>query len=1088
MNKNFIVAAAFCLTAVAPAYTAYAATEVVQETQQNGQTVRGRVVDATGEPIIGANVKVKGTTNGTITDIDGNFTLNDAKGTLVVSFIGYKTQEITIGNKTTIDVTLKEDSELLEEVVVVGYGTQRKASLTSAISQIRGDEAFKDRVVSNPTVALQGAVPGLVVTRSSSRPGSEGASLKIRGDVSINDSSPLVLIDGVAASVDELNNMDGNDIENISVLKDASAAIYGARSSSGVVLVTTKRGKKGKAQISYSGSFSTTINGIETPLTTNNQFLDMWYEAQLNDFQVENPGMTIGQIENLDSFWWIFGSVLSGTDTTTGEIYKNRKLFEALRGGQTLTLNNSGNIIRYEPGHYFMNDLYGSAFSHKHSFSISGADEKFAYRASLGYADNNSQLKVADDNEKKYSGRLNMDYQATKIFKIETGMSYEKRNIKTPKVDVGAGYYDPWFWPYYNEAGQFYDVFGGRNVMGGLVGGGHVKTGWTTFRANAKASVDLSQFVDGLVISGTGAYKLVEQGIQNRQNKIQYYDWEGNPQKNRNAPGLLSEENKRWESRTYGAFVNYDHIFNDVHSVSAMLGMTAEEENYKRIYAERNQGPLFEGSDLSDLEVFASGTSNKADGGQSSWGFLSYVTRLSYGYMDKYLLDFLGRRDGSSKLHPSQRWKNFYSASGGWVISQEKFMENLRWLDFLKIRYNYGKTGSVTGIDNYEQYALIKSGTSYFGSTLAAQPSMWIDGMRSASRTWETIDSHDIGVDFTLFGNRLSGSFDWFQKENKGMFIDVTYPSVLGASAPKSNNGQFRTRGWEVELNWRDKIGQVTYNIGGSLADASSKVLKLENNQNEPDPGLNKNRLIGKPRNAIYVYQTDGIFQNQEEVDAYYEMFYWNADKSGPKPNNIIPAQIVRKASSLRPGARRVVDTNGDGAITQKDLIYAGDADPHLTFGLKAGLEWKGIDFQAFFQGVGKQKVLRTGNIYAPWVTNYTLQNSIFMGKMWSEENLDAEYTIASRNQDFNKWNYQYKDVSVQNSTYVRLKSLVLGYTLPKTWTQKAALSKVRVYFSGEDLWEWTKIKDGYDPEHGEASNSTFPFSRLLSFGVDITF
>lgn len=1090
MRKRIIFAAAFCLTILSPAYNVNAAVEVTQEVKQAGQTIHGTVVDKEGEPIIGANVTVKGSTaNGTITDINGNFTLNNAKGTLVISFIGYKTHEVSISGKTTIHVTLQEDSELLDEVVVTGYGSQKKASLTSAISQIKGDEAFKDRVISNPTVALQGAVPGLTVTRSSSRPGSEGASLKIRGDVSVNNTSPLILIDGVAGSVDELNNMDGNDIENISVLKDASAAIYGARSAAGVVLVTTKRGKKGKAQISYNGSFSTTIDGIQTPLTTNAQFLDMFYEAQVNDWSVTQPGMTIAEMEAQDGFWWIFGSVLSGNDVETGVSYKNRKLVDALRNGETLTLNNSGKILRYEPGNYFMDAMYGSAFSHKHSFSVSGADEKFAYRASLGYADSQSQLKIADDGETKYSGRLNMDYQATKMFKIETGMSYEKRDITTPKTDVGAGYYDPWFWPYYNKDGQFYDTFGYRNYVGGIVGGGQVKTGWTTFRATAKASLDLSKYVDGIVVSGTGAYKLVQQNVQSVGKAIEYYDWEGHLQNTRNAPGGLSEEMKKWESRTYGAFIDYNHTFNGAHSVSAMLGMTAEEENYKRIFAERNMGPLYEGSDLTDLDAYISSSSNKADGGQSSWGFLSYVTRLRYGYMDKYLVDFLGRRDGSSKLHPSQRWKNFYSISGAWVISQEKFMEGINWLDFLKVRYNYGKTGSVTGIDNYEQYALIKSGTAYFGNgALTSQPSMWVDGMRSASRTWETIDSHNFGLDFTLLNNRLSGTLELFQKENNGMFISVTYPSILGTGAPKSNNGKFRTRGWELELNWRDKIGQVAYHLGGSLSDASSKVVRLENNENQPDPGTNKNRLIGKPRNAIYVYQTDGIFQNQEEVDAYYEMYYWNADKSGPKSGNILPTPLAKSTNTLRPGARKVVDANGDGAVTREDLVYAGDADPHLVFGLKAGLEWKGIDFQAFFQGVGKQRVLRTGSIYAPWVVNYVMQNTTFMGKMWSEDNPTNEYTIASRDSGFNRWNYENKDVSVQNSTYIRLKSLVLGYTLPKTWTQKAALSKVRIYFSGEDLWEWTKIKDGYDPEHGEASNSTFPFSRLLSFGVDITF
>lgn len=885
-------------------------------------------------------------------------------------------------------------------------------------------------------------------------------------------------------------------------MKDASAAIYGARSSNGVVLVTTKRGKQGKAQVSYNGSFSKSIDGIKLPLTTNQQFMDMFYEAQYNDFSVQYPEL-VGQVdengypvlEGVGGFWWIFGTQANGSDgyltginDETGVVYKNRRMWEALRNGETFTLNKNGQIQRFEPGHYAMDDLYGSSFSHKHNLSISGADEKFSYRASLGYAENNSQLKVADDGEKRYSARLNMDYQVSKLLKLESGMSYEKQDITTPSTDVGAGYYDFWVWPYYNEKGQFYDTFGNRNVIGGLVGGGQVKTENIRFRGNMKATFDFSQWVQGLSVSASGAYKFSQTGKQTSKNVIRYYDWVGNEVFQRQNPSKLEEETKKYENYNLGVFANYNRTFNDSHNVSAMLGVTAEQETYKRIYASRSQGEMFEGSGLTDLNVYIGGTNNGADGGQTEWAFLSYITRLGYTYKDKYLFEFLGRRDGSSRLTAEQRWKNFYSVSGGWVISQEEFMKGLAWLDFLKLRYNYGKTGSVTGIGEYESYALMKTGRLNIGTGMGAQATAFVSGMTSAQRTWETLKSHDVGLDVTVLGNRLSATFDWFQKTNDGMFIPVTYPSILGASAPKTNNGRFRSKGWELAVNWRDQIGQVTYNIGANIADAKSEVLVLENSENVPNEGNNKGRLIGKPLNAIYVYRTDGIFQTQEEVNAYYEKYYWNADHTGPKSGNIIPAPRDKATNTLRPGARKLVDNNGDGAITKDDLWYAGDKAPHFTFGIKAGLEWKGIDFSAFFQGVGKQNVLRTGNIYAPWVTNYVMQNSTYMGKMWSEENPNAEYTIASRDAAFNRWNYQNRDVSVQDSKYIRLKSLALGYTLPKAWTQKANINKVRVYFSGEDLWEWTSITDGYDPEHGEASNNTFPFSRLLSFGLDITF
>ena len=1096
MNRQFVIAIVLSLS-VLPVAAVNAAPAGAQGVQQSDNVLKGTVKDDKGEPIIGATVAVKGTKTATVTDFDGNFMLNGARGTIVVSYIGFEQQEIKYNGQRTLNVTMKEDNSLLEEVVVTGYGVAKKASLTSAISQIKGDEVYKDRGVSSTTVALQGEIPGLTVTRTSTRPGSEAAAMQIRGDISINgNSSPLIIIDGVTGSLDELNSMNGSDIESISVLKDASAAIYGARAASGVVLVTTKRGKQGKAVITYNGALSRTINGIQAPLTNNREWLDMFYEAQYNDMRVTSGLTDPTEIHNSIN-WWIFNSFGGAStdpndiDPATGApcIYKGEALFNALRDGKTLTVQNGDKIERWEPNNYIMDNLYGQATSQKHNLSVSGADDKFGYRLSLGYEKAQSQLKVAEDGQKKWSARLNADYQAMKQLKLETNLSFEKRDVNTPTTDVGAGWMDPWFWAVYNENSDAYDTFSGsRNPVGGLTQGGQNKYRLTTFRGSLKATYDLSQYVNGLSVSASGAYKLVESNTQTVKNKVQYYDWVGTMTGNKQGPGSITETDKRWENITLGGFINYNRTFAEDHNVFAMLGMTAEQEKYKGISASRSQGPLYENSGLTDLDVWASGSNNGASGGQNSWGLVSYLTRLSYTYKDRYSVEFLGRRDGSSKLSESQRWKNFFSISGYWRLSGEPFLKNVKWLSDLKLRYNYGKTGSVEGIGNYERYASVSTGQALFGTSPAMQTTIWLGSMTSDQRTWETINSHDVGLDFAFLNNRLRGQFDYFVKSNNGMFISVEYPSVLGASAPKVNDGEFRARGWEFSINWNDKIGDLNYNLGFQVSDAWSEVRKLTNNENVPDPGINSNRLIGMPRRAIYVYQTDGLFQTQEEVDAYYEMYYWNADHSGPKPNSILPAPGENKTNTLRPGARKVVDLNGDGAITREDLYYAGDAAPRLNYGAKLGLEWKGIDFSVFFQGVWKQKVLRSGNFYAPWITNYVMQNKTFMGQMWTPENPDAEYAIASRDNSFSRWNYENKDVSVQNNRYIRLKSLVVGYTLPQQWTGRIGISKVRAYFAGDDLWEWTKVKDGYDPEYGEASNNTFPFSRLLTFGLDITF
>lgn len=1096
MNKNIILTAV--LTLMSPmAANANTETTSVQRVQQNEVQLKGTVSDERGEAIIGATITVKGTKNATVTDFDGNFTLNNPSGVIVVTYIGYLTQEIKYTGQKTISISLKEDNSLLDEVVVTGYGVAKKASLTSAISQIKGDEVYKDRGVGSTTVALQGEIPGLTVTRTSTRPGNEAAAMQIRGDISINGSSaPLIIIDGVTGSLDELNSLNGSDIESISVLKDASAAIYGARAASGVVLVTTKRGKQGKAVITYNGAISRTVNGIQAPMTNNQEWLDMFYEAQFNDMRVTSGLTDPTEIHN-NINWWIFnsfgGATLDETDidpaTGAPRIYRGEPLYNALREGKTLTLQNGDKVERWEPSNYLMDALYGQATSQKHNLSISGADDKFGYRLSLGYEKAQSQLKVADDGQKKWSARLNADYQATKQMKFETNISFEKRDVNTPSTDVGAGWYDPWFWTILNENGDPYDTFSGnRNPVGGLTKGGKDKYRLTTFRGSLKATYDLSQLVKGLSLSASGAYKLVQSNDQKTQNKIQYYDWVGTMTGNRQGPGSITETDKRWENITLGGFANYERTFAEKHNVFAMIGMTAEQETYKGITASRSQGPLYEDSGLADLDVWESGTNNGASGGQNSWGLVSYLTRLNYSYMDKYSVEFLARRDGSSKLSESQRWKNFYSISGYWRLSSENFLKDVKWLSDLKLRYNYGKTGSVEGIGNYERYASVSTGSALFGLNPSTQSSIWLGSMTSDQRTWETINSHDFGLDFSFLNNRLRGSFDYFVKTNNGMFISIEYPSVLGASAPKVNDGEFQAKGWEFAINWNDRFGEVSYNLGFQLSDAWSLVKKLTNNENVPDPGINSNRLINRPRRAIYVYQTDGIFQTQEEVDAFYEMYYWNADHSGPKANNILPAPGEKTLNTLRPGARKLVDINGDGAITREDLYYAGDAAPRLNFGIKGGLEWKGLDFSIFFQGVWKQKVLRNGNFYAPWITNYVMQNKTFMGKMWSPENPNGTYTIASRDNNFNRFNYENKDVSVQNNRYIRLKSLVVGYTLPQQWVGKIGLNKVRAYFSGDDLWEWTKVKDGFDPEYGEASNNTFPFSRLLTFGLDVTF
>lgn len=1073
--------------------------------QSDQYAVSGSVTDETGEPLIGVTVMVKGNkTQGTVTDLEGNFTINVKKNSeLVLSYVGYNSLTVPVNGKKELKLKMIPSDATLDDLVVVGYSSQKKESLTGAISQIKGDEVYRGRGMTNTTTALQGEIAGLTVTRNSSRPGQEGAAMQIRGASSINGGSPLILIDGQAASIDELNQLDGNDIASFSVLKDASAAIYGARSANGVLLVTTKRGKVGKPQISYSGSYTRSIDGIQPPYATNQEWLEMFYEAQVNDVRASNPSLTDPEQIHNSVNWWIFNSfggnsAIKNPQTgkyeidPNGKLYQGETLFNALKNGEDfITINNNGFVEHWMANNYLWDYVFGDSNTWKHNLSVSGGDDKFNYRASLNFSDANSQLKIAEDNEKKYGARLNADYKPNDMFLIQTGFSWDRRDIKSPNQLQGnnAWTQDSWFWAVYNENGDAYDTFGNNNPIAFMTQGGQNRTYWNTIRANGKVRVDFSRWLKGLSVDASAAYKRVGVEYSNKRTTVNFYDWAGTQTGTKTPTASMSEETKHWDSYTLGAFLNYNNRFGE-HQVDAMFGITGENEDYKRIKASRDNGELFPGSGLQDLEVMnGDGGKTGANGGSNSWSFLSYVLDLRYNYADRYLLSFLGRRDGSSKLTKEQRWKNFFSISGGWVISNERFWENIgaaEWANFFKVRYNYGQTGSVTGIGNYESYSTIGTGSYFFGGINEA--TMWVSGMKSTSRTWETLKSHDVGVDLGFLNNRLTASFDWFEKTNNGMFINVVYPSVLGTSAPKTNNGKLRTRGWEVEVKWRDRIGEVNYNLGFQISDAKTKLLELTNNENVPNPGHNKNRLIGKPLDAIYCYQTDGIFQTQEEVDAYYEMYYWNEDHSGPKPGNVLPAPATADVNSLRPGARRRVDIDGDGVITVNDIYYAGDAAPRVSYGIKGGFSWKGIDFSIFFQGIGNQKIMREGYFAYPFRANWTSQNNKFLGNTWTPERTDAEYPILSRaGGNLNKYNYENTDALVTDNRYIRLKNLQVGYTLPQKWTSVVGVEKFRVYFSGDDLWEWTKIKDGYDPEHGEASNNLFPLCRMLTFGVELT-
>ena len=1041
------------------------------------QQVQGTVVDKSGEPLIGVTIQVVGQTGGTVTDLNGHYFIKADNGAqLKFSFIGY-TEKLVKVNGNKLNVTMGEDNQTLQEVVVVGYGTQKKATLTGAVSMVEGDEVLKGRAASNVGTALQGAIPGVTITRKSSRP-TDNASISIRGGISANSSDPLVLIDGVDAYAWELNQLNPNDIENISVLKDAAASIYGARAAGGVILVTTKRGKEGKMTVSYNGSVTANFVGKDYPAASGSEWARMMLMADQNDINHPNGA---------SSLW-----TLQGWNVDFYKRVMNNEAFDW----------NGTNVLRIDPKNANQVDaVYGTTWGTSHNISMQSGSENLKTITSFGYSNDRSLIKVAYDGQKKYNFRNNTDYQVGKYVKFETGMSYDYKITDVPTYGIGYGLQDFWIFPLYTESGKYYyDNFGGNNVVAHLTEGGRTITNGYMFRLSGKMTVDLSfinPVLKGLSVYAKGSIRQYNENKKAQSHKIQmysYYDVAEGPQITNGATTgsrankeSLTEGNTRALYQLYEYFLNYNRSFGN-HNVSALFGNTNElRDNYNtEIYRSSSNSV-----NLDDMNVFDTTTDKINKSSSYKWAYVSLVGRLNYDYAGKYLIEGSWRHDGSSRLVKKNRWQDFFGASAGWRISEEAFMKNIDWLSNLKIRASWGQSGNVSTIGNYEAYPQISTGTTIMGGVKV--PTSWISGITDDSRTWETVESTNVGVDFGFFNNRLSGSFDYFWRKNNGMLINITYPQVYGGTAPSTNSGTYKTHGWELAINWNDRIGSDwTYSIGVSLSNAKTEVTSYKG-KNSINWGVNS-IVEGKPLNALYVFKTDGLFQNQTEVDEYY------AQMNGNVSGSLMGGVKNGTQNELTPGCVRRVDLNGDHDITKDDLYYYGDTDPHYNFGINLGLTYKNFDFSAFFQGVGQQYNVRNGQMGCAFWSGWTNTNGYFMDNTWyagdSEgyhaANTSAKFPLISRNGNRNNWNYKnYNDINVINTWYMRCKTIQLGYSLPKSLLAKTPLTKVRLWVAGENLFDISNVKDGYDPE-AAAQMGTFNgvdvFASSVSFGVDVSF
>ncbi len=1033
----------------------------MEQQQTNASIVKGKVTDEKGEALIGVSVRVAGQASGVITDIDGNYTIKVPAGKqLIFSYVGYNALTVNPGGQPELNVQLKEDTQTLQDVVVVGYGVQKKASLTGAVASIDAKQLENKGTMTSPVQALQGTVPGVIITRGSGAPGDESWSMKLRGAVSTNNADPLVIVDGVEYSdgVNGLRLLNSDDIQSINFLKDASAAIYGSKAAGGVVLVTTKKGKAGRTTVSYNGSFTGKVIGLQPKLMTMDQWADTYTTAMQN-----NPE---GGAYNEQ--WMGYINLMRA--------YKNHYIDMSNGASHPFDYKYFKDVDDFV---FMDNDwqkiLWGNSWSTQHELSISGGSEKNIFRISLGYMKDNSTLRWGNNNNQRYNLRVNDVFEIMPGMKLTTDIAYNRQDQVRP-AQLGKALSDgnlaqPGF-PAATIDGKPY-AWGGQHAPNWYAeAGGDDNLKVSAINISETLNYDITKWLSATVNLG---YNTSTANRDVMTKAIDWYNYAGTKLVNSDPNQTNSQYSTSFSRTDYylaSGYLNYHQTFASSHNLSVMAGAQYNYTQYKNSNASIK--------DINDKLEVPNGAGEKNVGG-SKWheAMMSYFGRVNYDYQGKYLVEGLARYDGSSKFQPENRWQFFWGATLGWRISEEAFMKSLKnVISNLKLRASYGVVGNQSGVDRYDGQQLYNFVTGG-GVFLDGAKVSYINTngkIASTDRTWERIHNYNIGLDFGFFENKLTGSVDIFWKKNNNMLIAAQYPGILGDAAPSANLGKFKANGWEGELNWSDKIGTVSYHVGGTFTYATNEVTDIGSTSVISAGG--PKTMQGYPLNSYFGLLYIGKIQSQEELEKYTNHY---------KPNN-----GIGWTHDLRLGDNMFADVNKDGVLDQKDVVYLGSNDPKVSYSFNAGLEWNGFDVSAIFQGAADRTIFRTNGERIPFRSLYLNQYAYTIGKTWSPETPDAYYPAYTTQTDINNYNYQLSSWSVENGAYIRLKNITVGYTFPQKWIKKTGfITKLRIYFTGTDVWEHSKIRDGYDPEQATGmvtGLSRYPFNRTYTAGVNLTF
>ena len=1051
------------------------------------RVITGKITDEKGEGLPGVSVLVKGTAKGTTTDIDGSFNLSipEEGAILVVSFVGYVNQEIEVGNRTRLDVALQPDNRTLEELVVVGYGTQKKVNLSGAVEAV-GSEVFENRTVSNATQALQGAVPNLNLFLEDGKP-TRSASFNVRGKTSIGQGgNALVLIDGVEGDPTFLNP---NDIESVSVLKDAaSAAIYGARGSFGVVLITTKRASKGKTTVNYSANFSQQSLAVKPEFVTD---AVTWLEHfRLSYYNTQGTLPT---------------SINNNTQYYSDEWLERMRAWKASgEGDKTVVLPNGD--YEYYTNTDWMDMLFKDrTFNQEHNLSISGGNDKSDFLISGRWYNFGGIYNYDPDKYRSYNLRAKGSLKAYKWLTLNNNMEFSANSYHMPYSALGRSaniqrYIEVSAFPtlpMYNPDGTY--TRGGASSLAAFIEGNNYQNNAQNLFRNT-AGFNTSFFENTFRVNGDFTFRYNDRDYFWKRVKVPYYQsaTQGLPSYAGDLNGIINEQTARTLYTATNFYAEFEKTLADAHYVKAMAGWNYETSDYKANTIERNQ-LLLENAESVQL---ATGSSIVPGASVTRWKTAGAFFRLNYGFKERYLLEVNGRYDGSSRFPTNQQWGFFPSISGAWRVSEEEFWKQSvnNPVNDLKFRLSYGSLGNGN-ISPYQFLELLSVGNSSRVLDGALNKVTSVPAPIPSGLTWERATTLNFGWDLGMFQNKLTFTGDIYTRKTTDMYVaGPTLPDLFGASSPKGNYADMTTKGFELSLGWQDKFSvggkALKYSVRASMFDYVSKIDKYYN----PDKRFT-DYYDGMTVGELWGFRTDGLFKEDPTPESYINTIFRASADAVWREGDLKIKNLDNSADNMITKGTQTVDNPGD-------MTIIGNTEPRYQYNFNVSADWNGFFVSAFLHGIGKQNWYpgTESAFWGQYNRGYNWMPAWHLGNYWTPENPDAYLPrYAQYNGALGYTNYVPNDRYLQNVGFLRLKNLQVGYTLPTSWISSVGLQNARVYFSGENLaswsplYKWTKkfmdvsqTTGGTDSDlnatYNQGDGNSYPLLKTFSLGVSLTF